>query len=290
MVEPEERLVSGRLMHVKHMDLKRLAILAAAEKKCRMESRELTEFVVELIRQEVASSGNVTEYREPLVGFASAADPRFGELRRVVEPTHLLPEEMLPGARSVVGFFLPFAAWVVEANARDWSRVAREWPIAYLETNALIERITGRLIEALAERGVRAAAAPATHNYDPDTLICRWSHKSVAVIAGLGSFGLHRMVITDAGCCGRFGSLVLDADLVFTQPAIRERCLYFYDGSCRECIDRCPVNALSIDGSIDKQRCNRRLLGQAKLSGLEPLADACGKCAIGPCSLASAVV
>lgn len=254
-----------------------------------MESEALTAFIVESIRREAAHSGNVTEYREPLVGFASAADPRFGELRRIVEPTHFLPEQMLPGARSAVAFFLPFAPWVVEANAEDRSKVAREWPVAYLETNALIERITGGLIEALAGRGVRAAAAPATHNYDMETLTCRWSHKSVAVIAGLGSFGLHRMVITEAGCCGRFGTLVLDADLAFTPPPIRERCLYFFDGSCRECVDRCPVNALGIDGSIDKQRCNHRLLGLGKASGLEPLADACGKCAIGPCSLRSAV-
>jgi hypothetical protein len=33
---------------------------------------------------------------------------------------------------------------------------------------------------------------PATYNFDPQTLVSRWSHKSVAVIAGLGSFGHHR--------------------------------------------------------------------------------------------------
>jgi hypothetical protein len=44
-----------------------------------------------------------------------------------------------------------------------------------------------------------------------------------------------------------------------------------------------------MDGSLDKQRCNRRLLGLAKLYGSESVADACGKCAIGPCSFESAV-
>lgn len=249
----------------------------------------LSEFIVDIIEREVARSEGVTAYRTPLVGFASAADPRFGELQRSVEPTHFLPEEMLPGARTVVSFFLPFAAWVVEANAQDRHRVARAWPVAYLETNALIGRITDRLIEALADQGVRAAAAPATHNYDPVDLICRWSHKSVAVIAGLGSFGLHRMVITDAGCAGRFGSLVMDAELAFTPPPVKERCLYFHDRSCWECITRCPVDALTMEGAIDKQRCNHRLLGLAKGFGGEEVADACGKCAIGPCSLESAV-
>ena len=253
-----------------------------------MDSRELTDFIAESIVHQVTHAGTVTEYRRPLVGFASAADPRFREILRIVEPTHLLPEDMLPGARAAVSFFLPFAGWVVEANARHRSRVAREWQVAYLETNALIGRITAHLIDALAERGVRAAAAPATHNYDPATLICRWSHKSVAVIAGLGSFGLHRMVITDAGCAGRFGSLVVDRDLELAPVAAQERCLHFFDGSCHECVSRCPVDALSMDGSLDKQRCNRRLLGLAKRHGPD-VADACGKCAIGPCSFQSAV-
>ena len=96
---------------------------------------DFTEFIADFIHREVAQADGVTAYRTPLVGFASATDPRAsGELQRIVEPTHFLPEDMLPGARTVVSFFLPFAAWVVEANAQDRHRVAREWPVAYLET------------------------------------------------------------------------------------------------------------------------------------------------------------
>lgn len=253
----------------------------------------IADLVTDVIRREVDAASGATAYRAPLVGYAAAADPRFREIQRVVEPTHFLPEEMLPGARTVIAFFLPFAGWVVEANAAERYRVAREWPVAYLETNALIARICASLIAALAGQGYRAAAAPATHNYDPTDLIARWSHKSVAYIAGLGSFGLHRMLITDAGCAGRFGSVVTDADIPFTPPPVKERCLYYVDGSCHECVTRCPVAALSMDGVIDKQRCNHRLLGLAKVFDpagfdLEDVADACGKCAIGPCSLRSA--
>jgi len=250
-----------------------------------MASVDLTDLIAESIVRDAAQAGTATGYRVPLVGFAAAADPRFRDLRRIVEPTHLLPEEMLPGARSVVAFFLPFAAWVVEANARHGAEVAREWSTAYVETNALIACISARLTGLLAERGVRAAAAPATHNYDPVSLACQWSHKSVAVIAGLGSFGLHRMVITDAGCAGRFGSLVVDAELRVAPVPARERCRYLYDGSCADCISRCPVDALCEDGSMDKQRCHQRLLDIAAVFG----AKACGKCAMGPCSLESAV-
>ena len=247
-------------------------------------SSHLTDLIIETIVRDAAGAGMVTGYREPLVRFASAADPRFDELQRML-PTHLSPEQMLPGARSVIAYFLPFAACVVEANSQHRDQVAHEWSTAYVETNALIARISGHLAAILAQHGIRSAAAAATHNYDPDTLTCPWSHKSVAVIAGLGSFGLHRMVITDAGCAGRFGSMVVDADLRLPPAEVRERCLYFYDGSCTECVSRCPVDALSEDGGMDKQRCHRRLLDIAAEHG----AKACGKCAMGPCALEAAV-
>jgi epoxyqueuosine reductase QueG len=250
---------------------------------------ELTHLIITHIREQVPKAGTVTEYREPLVGFASADDPRFAELRSVAEPTHMLPQDLLPGARTVVAFFLPFAPWVVEANAAHRTHASREWAVAYVETNALIGRINADLIQILGRHGIHAAAEPATHNFDPVSLVSRWSHKSVAVIAGLGSFGLHQMVITDAGCAGRFGSLVVDAELPTQQPERQERCLYFVDGSCLECVARCPVGAIAEDRPLDKQRCHRRLQAMARHHQKEGVADVCGKCAIGPCSYQSAV-
>jgi epoxyqueuosine reductase QueG len=237
----------------------------------------------------VAKSRLRTEYREPLVGFAAADPQRFLELRRVAEPTHLLAQELLPGARSIVAFFLPFARWVVEANAQHQDEIAKEWATAYVETNALIGGITANLIEALAARGIRAAAAPATHNFDRTSLVSHWSHKSMAVIAGLGSFGLHQMVITDAGCAGRFGSLVVDTLLPVAVVQPRERCLYFHDGSCLACVLRCPVGALDETKKLDKQLCWQRLCSIAPAFEETGVADVCGKCAIGPCAFSSAV-
>jgi epoxyqueuosine reductase QueG len=249
----------------------------------------LENWITETIHRMVSEAGAAASYRPPLVGFVSADDPRFDALRRDVEPTHMRPQDLLPGARVVLSYFLPFARWVVKANAREREAVAREWAVAYVETNALIGRITARLIEELAERGVRAAGEPATSNFDPTTLVCRWSHKSVAVIAGLGSFGLHHMVITDAGCAGRFGSLVLDADLsvVETPPETKERCLYFQDGSCQACVARCPAGALSETG-LDKQRCWARCREVAREYVAVGLAEVCGKCVVGPCAFEAA--
>lgn len=253
------------------------------------DSTKLAKFITATVRHEVAEASTITDYREPLVAFVEADDPRFADLRRVAQPTHMMPNDLLPGARSVISFFLPFDYGVLEANAQHREEVAREWAEAYVETNRLIEHITKHLIKSLADRGIRAAAEPPTHNFDPISLVSHWSHKSIAVIAGLGSFGLHHMVITDSGCAGRFGSLVIDADLPITPAKPKERCLYFHDGSCLECILRCPVDALDENDPINRQRCYQRLRSVAKDYEHLALVEVCGKCAIGPCSFESAV-
>ncbi len=49
----------------------------------------LSGFIADLIQREVAQAQYATAYRTPLVGFASATDPRFRELQRIVERTRV---------------------------------------------------------------------------------------------------------------------------------------------------------------------------------------------------------
>ncbi len=199
----------------------------------------------------------------------------------------MAPGDMLPGAVSVVAFFLPFTAELVRANAREPRAVAREWAIAYVETNALISSITHQLIQVMEGAGARAAAVPPTGVFDRRTLRSSWSHKSAAAIAGLGSFGVHHMLITDAGCAGRLGSLVTDVKLEVSSEAPRERCLHRANGSCLVCVRRCPEGALSASDEFDRARCWARC--QEVAGGFRELglAEVCGKCATGPCALTS---
>ena len=254
----------------------------------------LRPFIEAFIEQRVASAGTDTPYRRPLVGFAAAGDPMWQRLKAIAEPIHLLPDDLLPGARTVIALFVPFDESVVHANRRD-EATAREWAIAYIETNRLINRIAGDLKTDLASRWVRSAVQPSTHNWNPETLVSAWSHKSAAAIAGLGSFGLHRMLITDLGCAGRCGSLVIDAELAPTSRPKLERCLHFSNGSCGLCVKACPANAMRVaaagEMNLDKFRCYDHLLHRATQHlQLPELADCCGKCATaGPCALRSAV-
>lgn len=254
-----------------------------------MQSEALGIFIQDTVKAVTLKSPNITRYREPLVRWIKADDPQFAEMHTYVHPDLLLPADMLPGAKSVVACFLPFVASIPQANAKDPEVAAEEWARAYVETNRLLKHITDTLIYLLAGLGIRANAEPPTHNFDPVTMKSSWSHKSVAVIAGLGSFGLHQMVITDMGCAGRFTSLVLDAELPELEPEIKERCLYFSDASCTVCTKRCPTGALQVGRSLDKKLCWQRCLtNEEKFKHLGP-AGVCGKCATGPCSVVNPV-
>lgn len=256
-----------------------------------MKSSEAAAFIRETITREVSNQDLITGYRQPIIGFVDAGDPGFANLSQLVGFDHYSPGDLLPGARSVVCFFLPFSPNIAHANQAHKELVAREWAVAYQETNALIGQITARLIEKLDSHGIQAAAEPATGNFDHKVLKSHWSHKSIAVLSGIGSFGLHQLVITDAGCAGRFGSLVLDIELPINKPPKAERCEYFVTGACLDCVLACPVDAISEDKPFDRVAC----WVQCQKNGefFRDLGDEvhiCGKCAVlGPCSLESAV-
>jgi epoxyqueuosine reductase len=248
----------------------------------------LKTLIREIVEREVREAGTITPYRRPLIGYARADDPDFLRIRTdTLAREHLLPHDLLPGASSVLAFFLPFGESVVQAN-RHHDYTAREWVLAYVETNLLIARICEVLKEALAARGVRAANEPPTHNFDPVKLVSRWSHKSVAAIAGLGSFGLHHMLITPAGCAGRCGTVVLDAELEATPKVEEEYCLYRDDGSCLACVEGCPVGALT-EAGLDRAACYQHLRQVDRFYPDLTPGDCCGKCALGPCALGPAV-
>lgn len=238
----------------------------------------------QVISRRMARADVQTRWEEPLVGYASADDGLFEKLKVVASPEHFMPQELLPEARTVVAFFLPFQKDIPRSNV-DGEYPSAEWSRAYVETNDLIAAICAHMKSTIEAQGFTVATTPATHNYDPATLLSRWSHRHVAYAAGLGAFGLNNMLITSKGCCGRFGSFVMSAAVAPDARTGREACLFKYDGSCKSCVDRCPVEALSLDG-FARQLCNTRVIQNAAIDRPWGRADACGKCLVGlPCSL-----
>ncbi|RXA17106.1 epoxyqueuosine reductase [Methanosarcina sp. MSH10X1] len=245
---------------------------------------ELKNRIESIIKSAAANPGTETRYREPIVGYASADDPIFDEMEKIIGPYHLNPKEIFLEAKTVVSFFLPFEKDLVKLNWRSPEPV-KEWIQARGETDCLIREINEKLKSELAKEGIKAVVPEITFDYKNRGFDVVWSHKSAAYAAGLGTFGVHHMLITKAGCAGRFGTIFISAEIPPTPRPVEEFCRYKKGEKCLVCIDRCPVGALSVKG-LDKEKCFRLLQENAKAFP-EFNQLACGKCATGPCALRS---
>jgi len=229
-------------------------------------------------------------WRKPILATAKA-DDRFDILPQIAAMDHVLPRDLLPSAKSVVVFFVPFVKELVVENNKG-KIPCRNWGLAYEATNRLINSACEHIQNYLEDRGYNAELTPATHNFDPIKLVSRWSHKHLGYLTGLGRFGVNAQLITPLGCAGRLGSLVTDAELG-DSPLVREKelCLHKNGHTCLVCVKRCPMGAVSESG-IDRSVCWERLksnLAQTKeLEGLENTTHVCGKCQVlTPCSLSA---
>ena len=263
--------------------------------------QRIRRFVRDFVPEYADRTGSRTAYRVPLVAIASARDPLF---ETIVErqPGHLRPRELLHGAASVVSYFIPFAPAVAKSNIAG-DRCSREWVYAYTETNSLIEELNRALETELAGLGIRCRGIMPTHDFDRTTLTSRWSHRHAAYVAGLGTLGVHNLLITDLGCCGRLGSMIVGKEINPTKRPSSEHCLYYHNRSCLRCVDRCSFGALGlrdtdrvrsdVDGKqffFDRYRCYEACLENAAAYRDMDLADICGKCAVKvPCATANPV-
>lgn len=252
-----------------------------------MTAEDLRRMVEEFVSSYSSKTNTRNWWRRPLLSTGNV-DERFRILPKIVSDEHLLPTDLLPSAKTVIAFFLPFVKELIDENSLG-KFPCHNWGLAYEETNDLIGFLAKRIKDFLAEQGHDSALTPATHNFDEVKLMAKWSHKHLAYLSGLGRFGVNAQIITPSGCAGRLGSLVTDADLG-DNPLVgsQELCLHKANQECLRCLKRCPVRAVG-EGGIDRQRCYTRLkvnLNHTRpLDGLKETTHVCGKCAVGlPCS------
>jgi epoxyqueuosine reductase QueG len=249
---------------------------------------KIKSFIENYVRNYKTEFNTITEWEKPLVGFANANNRLFLKLKEIVNYKHNLPQDILKNAETVISYFIPFRKETILSN-REGMSSSKEWVIAYIETNQLIEDLNKFLAYELKQLAFDSVILPPTHNFDEKMLISDWSHKHIAYIAGLGNFGLHKLLITEKGCCGRLGSLVTSALIKASESAKTQFCLYFHDKSCRMCVEKCIFNALKVD-FFDRHACYEICLDNGKRFSQYGFADVCGKCTSGvPCSIINPV-
>ncbi len=237
---------------------------------------ELTRFIEMTPKNHV---DKLALYDAPLVAVAAADDPLFARMQQpdAVGAGHWLPSDWLPGARSIVSYFLPFSAAVRQAN-RAAGMPAREWMIGRYEGEQCNAALRAHMVAWFNAHGAQAVAPSSDPRLTVVDRRSNWSERHVAHIAGLGTFSLSRSLITQQGSAGRLGSFVLDLPLEATSRAYSSR--EEYCSHCGACIYRCPPLAITEQGK-DNAVCAGYL--DRVLARFQPRYG-CGKCQTGvPC-------
>jgi epoxyqueuosine reductase len=264
----------------------------------------ITQLVAESPLNRLSTIDNGPIFDKPLIGVADGNDPLFADYKHIIGAFHLTPREVLMGSVSseerqqvgadirVVCWVLPFAERIKASNA-----AATAWPPSPLWSQGsergetFNNQLREQLVQSLADQGYSAVAPLLSPLWNkPNRYVSNWSERHALYVAGLGTFSLTRGFITERGVAMRCGSVVVNAKWTPTPRRYTSHtanCLFYGDGTCGACIDRCPAGAITADGH-DKVRCreyrDRAFESLAELEGLETEPYGCGLCQTGvPC-------
>ncbi|HDL53817.1 MAG TPA: epoxyqueuosine reductase [Proteobacteria bacterium] len=207
----------------------------------------------------------------PLVGFASADDDLFTRYKSIIGSFHWTPKEVLakaygsvgPSARTVICWILPIVERTRLSNRKENRYPSRRWAHTRHYGEQFNDVLRKAVVDFLVERGGFAAAPMLMEEWsrvdDPEIgLASTWSERHAAFAAGLGTFSLSDGFITPRGIAHRIGSVVTDMVVTPSRQPYRdhrENCLTFRGLKCGECVTRCPVGAISLEGH-DKALCH----------------------------------
>lgn len=245
-------------------------------------------------------------YETPIFGFASAKNPLFEEYKTIVDKQHLTPTEIynrvypdepFPNG-TVISVALPLAESIVKSNRKATPWPSKEWTVARTLLDEVLREKTLTFLISIIEGMGYNAVSPIRQDFFRRFLTSKgqpcsvWSERHAAYACGLGTFSLTDAMITEKGSAVRFISvitdLIIEPDISNTKDYMGN-CLFFSKGTCKVCIKRCPVGAITEEGH-DKMKCYHYLYGEESQKkaadlGVSPAAGSgCGLCQTGvPC-------
>jgi len=231
----------------------------------------------------------------PLIGVSGGDDPIFERFKEVVAPEHLTPVEMwiqsgtgsdkdTAATLRNLSIIFPYVKKIRDESASAEKMPADIYSIGRNWANPFMNDVMQKTVQYFQTVGYRAVAGARSKAFrviiktDPARRYSVWSERHMAFAAGLGTFSLHEGLITDAGCNHRVASVLTDAPLEVTPRANDDpygNCLFYSQGTCKECVDRCPAGALSEQGH-DKEKCRsylgtvQKVMGKRLGSALKP--------------------
>lgn len=221
----------------------------------------------------LADPDNERAWEEAVVGFAQGEDYLYQAYKdEHVGPFHWTPEEIFnlsfsqsnvdPEELTVISWILPQREATKADNRGQRKYPSERWARARIYGEQVNVKLRQHVVESLQKRGCQAVAPMLSplwslHNSARFGFASTWSERHTAFAAGLGTFGLCDGLITPKGKAMRLGSVVARIQIPPTPRPYtdyHQYCLYFSHGTCKKCIARCPVEALSEAGH-DKKKC-----------------------------------
>ncbi len=238
-----------------------------------------------------------------LVGFASGTDQIWQQYKEYVGAFHWTPwevfnqhhplENVSADQLTVISWVLPQRKSVRKTNLKDQTYPSEEWARIRVHGENFNVALRNHLVKCLEKAGHPAIAPMLVPNWtivnsQRFSYASSWSERHAAHAAGLGTFGLCDGLITARGKAMRTGSIVAKVSIQATPRPYADHqayCLFYADGSCGKCIDRCPAGAITKEGH-DKEKC-RQHLGKSReyvKKTYQFEGYGCGLCQVGvPC-------
>jgi len=236
----------------------------------------IKDFIVKSPANTLQNKANDRAFDPPLVGFSSGDDPIYETYKEVVGPFHWTPLQIFtqtfkelvvtPEELTVISWILPQTGATKADNRKQSVYPAESWARARIFGEEVNEKLRRHVVAVLQKNGYPAMAPALSDQWarkESETYVfaSTWSERHAAYAAGLGTFGLCDGLITPKGKAMRTGSVVARIKIAPTPRPYTDHhayCLFYTQGICGECIDRCPVGALSQAGH-DKIKCRNHI-------------------------------
>lgn len=232
----------------------------------------IKDFVNKSPENTLQTGENEKAWADPLVGFSKGDDPLYQEYKEKIGDFYWTPSEIFdktfpelkiePNQLTVISWILPQVEATKSDNRKQTLYPSERWARARIYGEEVNVKLREHMVTTLQDSGLKAVAPMLSPLFERKTserygFASTWSERHAAHASGLGTFGLCDGLITPKGKAMRCGSVVAHIKISPTNRPYQDHlayCLFFTQGRCGKCIQRCPVEAITETGH-DKVRC-----------------------------------